>query len=352
MDISHYLNKKNSFRELSDEDFEHLVPLFAQQLENSGFIYDSPSPEDIQKDWKSLCKKTVVSVAGTTATTTTNNEKHIVISATCVVGMKIIRKYMPHFYNVKNYKGVSVISLWKKENVEKALRFNRKYHSTPYVSEIIRSLSFTNGLGKITIYRPIMAKNIVSYLNAQSVLDVCVGWGGRMLGSVSVGSNVHYTGIEPCMATYEGLCQIRDTLSLDNIELINKPAELALEQMPKDRKFDMALTSPPYYNLEIYSDEHDQSLQYGSYEQWIHKFLEPVIAGVLGRVKCSCWSIKNFKTNKKYALLEDVIQIHEKNGWKMMDITFSMTNSKRPGGSAMDAEKKASEETTYLFIPM
>ena len=288
--ISKYINKKSSLRDLSDAEFEIVVFTLAQELEDDGFIYDSSSKEEISKDWNNLCKKKTASYDSD------NSNNCIAIGATCTIGMKCIRKFMPHFYNVKNFKGVSILSLWKKANLEKALRFNRKYHSTPYVSEIIRSLSFTNGLGKITIYRPVMAKTVVNYFNAQSVLDVCVGWGGRMLGSIA--ANASYTGIEPCVKTFQGLSQIRDTLGFgDNVELINDTAENALAIMQVDKQYDMALTSPPYYNLELYSDEENQSLQYGSYEQWITKFLEPVIVAVLSRVKYSCWSIKNFKTD-------------------------------------------------------
>ena len=74
----------------------------------------------------------------------------------------------------------------------------------------------------------------------------------------------------------------------------------------------------------------------------------------MNRVKFSCWSVKNFKTDKKYDLLTDVIRIHENNGWKMMDITFTMSNSKRPGTTAVTADATASpkktEEITYVFI--
>jgi DNA modification methylase len=43
-------------------------------------------------------------------------------------------------------------------------------------------------------------------------------------------------------------------------------------------KVNLILTSPPYYNLEIYSDEATQSVKNDqSYEQWIDAFLKPVI---------------------------------------------------------------------------
>ena len=341
-----YIGKKNSLKDLIDSEFERILPHLALELETNGFIneYENIRNDIILKDWKSLKNKKIVK--DTTS-----------VSATCVTGMKIIRKYMPHFYDVENYKNVSVKSLWNKENLEKALSFNRKYHSTPYVSEIIRSLSFTNGLGKITIYRPILAKIVVSQLeDIKSVLDISVGWGGRMLGSSSLDKDVRYVGIEPCKKTYDGLCKIKETLDLKNVQLINKPAEIALfEDIPSSEKFDLALTSPPYFNLEIYSNEETQSLNYGSYENWIEKFLRPVILNVLSRVKYSAWSVKNFKTDKKYNLLDDIIKIHAENNWVMDDkLTFTMSNSKRPGVKKNDEEGdkviKKTEENTYVFI--
>jgi len=348
IDPTLYLNKKDALRNLSDEEFEVLVPKLAQALEDSGFMYDASTEEDIKKDWTALLKKTTSSVP--------NSQGVIVVPATSTIGMKVIRRYMPHFYAVKNYRGVSVLSLWTKQHIEKALRFNRKYHSTPYVSEIIRSLSFTNGLGKITIYRPLITKTIVSYFGAKSVLDVCVGWGGRMLGSIAAGSDVTYTGIETCLATYNGLCNIRDavlsTTDQPRVTLIRAPAEYALQNLPPDQTFDLALTSPPYFNLELYDEstsETGQSMQYQTYNAWVTYFLEPIIVGVIQRVKYSCWSVKNFKTDKKYNLLNDVIAIHEKNGWHMMDACFSVKNSSRPGNSG-STDSAGSEEMTYVFI--
>jgi hypothetical protein len=350
--IKLYIGKKNSLRNLSDSDFEEILPLLASELESIGFINEHENITDdvLLKDWNNLKKKKI--------------ETDVMsVNATSITGIKIIKKYMPHFYDVENYKNVSVRSLWTKKNLEKALSFNRKYHSTPYISEIIRSLSFTNGLGKITIYRPILAKIVVSQLeDISSVLDISVGWGGRMLGASSLDKDVRYVGIEPCKKTYDGLCKIKKTLHLQNVQLINKPAEIALfEDIPLSEKFDLALTSPPYFNLEIYSNEETQSLNYGSYENWIEHFLKPVIINVLSRVKYSAWSVKNFKTDKKYNLLDDIIKIHKKNNWKLSDnLVFTMSNSKRPGikknqDSSGDQVKdgiKKTEENTYIFVRM
>ena len=361
------LNRKHALTNLTDAEFEAMLPQLAAELETHGVLRESYSDSEIQKDWALLLKKDTTINAMT-------------ISATEVAGMKVLRKHMRHFHSVRNYKGHSVESLWTQPCLEKALRFNRAQHSTPYASEIIRSLSFANGLGKVTMYRPLMAKKVVSYLANKDqlkevrLLDVCAGWGGRMIGAKSVegggdklppqtpreggGPKVHYTGIDPCAKTYEALRAIRDELGLTNVTLINKPAEVALQELdPGAAKYDIALTSPPYYNLEIYSDEPTQSISSSAldgYQAWLNKFLSPVIAGVIRLgVKYSCWSVKNFKTDQKYDLLDDVIRIHGEHGWQLLEgAMFTMANSRRPGqkSASEDVTPKKTEECTYVFV--
>jgi len=365
------LNRKHALTNLTDAEFEALLPELAAELEVNGVLRETYTDADIQKDWALLQKKDTTIHAMT-------------ISATEVAGMKVLRKHMRHFHAVRNYKGNSVESLWTQPCLEKALRFNRAQHSTPYASEIIRSLSFANGLGKVTMYRPLMAKKVVAYLAEKDklkevrVLDVCAGWGGRMIGAKSAegggggdkgggdelppqtprkegGLKVHYTGIDPCEKTYAALRAIRDELGLHNVTLIHQPAEVALQQ-PLGT-YDIALTSPPYYNLELYSDEPTQSVATkDGYQTWLNEFLKPVIAGVIRLgVKYSCWSVKNFKTDKKYDLLDDVIRIHGEHGWRLLDdVVFTMANSRRPGQKATPSEEdvapKKTEECTYVFV--
>jgi hypothetical protein len=339
------LNRKHALTRLTDTEFEAILPNLASELAANGVLRETYSDAEIQKDWALLQKKD--------ATINPLN-----ISATEVAGMKVLRKHMQHFHAVRNYKGHSVESLWTQPCLEKALRFNRAQHSTPYASEIIRSLSFANGLGKVTMYRPLMAKKVVAYLADKDklkdvrVLDVCAGWGGRMIGAKSAGGlKVHYTGIDPCAKTYAALRAIRDELGLTNVTLINKPAEVALQQSLGT--YDIALTSPPYYNLELYSDEPTQSVSgpNAGYQAWLDTFLSPVIQGVIRLgVKYSCWSVKNFRTDKKYDLLDDVVRIHGEHGWRLLDgVVFTMANSRRPGQKAASDQKKT-EECTYVFV--
>ena len=343
------INTRNILKAMTDEEFDIFLPDFCKAVYATGFdnfvkTYNN-GLKSMDADWASLVKKKVEK----------NN-----ISSTSTVGLCIIRRCMPHIYEVQNYKGKSVKNAWTIKQLEKAVRTNRKSHSTPYASEIIRQLGFTSGTSKVTIYRPLLTKRIIQYFNAKNVLDVCVGWGGRMLGSVCV-NGVAYTGIEPCSKTFRGLERMRDALALQNVVLYKDMAENVLPTL--ECKYDVALTSPPYYNLEKYSDEATQSHNYGKYEDWVVKFLKPVIHGVLDKLVeggKSCWSVKNFKTDKKYNLYDDVVRLHKEKGWEKAEVEFYVGNCVRPGLKEKRKVKwffkeivyevpKTGQETTFVF---
>ena len=333
-DIYDYLNKKNMFRNIDDENFIIFSNIFADKLYEYGFDklledYNNGLTSN-EKDWFNLKKKQI---------------DIDWINAQSTVGTNIIKRNMPHIYEVSNYKGYSIKKLWIKENILKAIIVNRKSHPTPYVSEIIRQIGFICSSSKVTLYRPLLTKRIVETFNSKNVLDVCVGWGGRMLGSSCI-DGVKYTGIEPFKKTYKGLKNIKKELNLGNVILYNDTAENILPKLKKE--YDLALTSPPYYNLEIYSEDKNQSHKYGSYEEWIDNFLRPVIFGVLDKLLDhgkSCWSVKNFKTDKKYNLYDDVVKLHNERGWIKIDREFYVGNCTRPG-----LNMNKGKESTFVFV--
>ena len=337
MNVFDYLNKHDSLREMTDDAFEEFLPEFTTALLTFGFeplvAYYNNTLKSARDDWHELCKRPVIE----------NN-----ISSTNVVGLSILKRNMPHIYEVENYKGKSVMKSWTYPIIEKAIRVNRQSHSTPYISEIVRQIGFVSGTSKVTMYRPLLTKRIVTYFGAKRVLDVCVGWGGRMIGSACI-PGVQYLGIEPCIKTYDGLNKICKDLDVKNVTLLNGCAEHILPTLEDGvALFDLAITSPPYYNLEVYSNETTQSHMYGTYEQWVESFLKPVVHGVLNRLTAtgtSAWSVKNFKTNKQYNLYDDIVSLHLEKGWVKMDVEFYVGNPVRPGSNTA----KEGKEITYIF---
>jgi 16S rRNA G966 N2-methylase RsmD len=338
--IYDYLNIKNKFIDMSDDEFSKFADIFSIDIYNYGFDnlindYNNNLSSSI-KDWNKL-KKTII---------TTNH-----LSSTNTTGLNIIKKCMSHIYEVENYKGISIKKLFTIINIRKALVMNRRTKHTPYVSEIIRQLGFMGSIPKTTIYRPVLTKRIVEYYNAKNILDVCTGWGGRMLGTCSI-EGTHYTGIEPCIKTYNSLNEIINKLKLDNIKIYNDTAENILPNL-LDNYYDIAITSPPYYNLEKYSDEPNQSInKYTTYDLWYEYFLKPVIYNVILKLKDngkSVWSVKNIKTDMKYNLYDDIVELHKNKGWVQNDITFYISNSVRAGLRDSKGNMAKGRETTFVF---
>lgn len=54
--MNNIINKRNTLRDLSDTDFEILLPKLISELETHGILYENYSQEDILKDWESLKK--------------------------------------------------------------------------------------------------------------------------------------------------------------------------------------------------------------------------------------------------------------------------------------------------------
>jgi hypothetical protein len=254
------------------------------------------------------------------------------------VGHKLLDHHMPHFWEVTNAKGVCVSDLAADPvAVRKALLLNTQMHSTPYKSEIRRTLVLSGGLASVTKYRAGLAKHLVKTYGATRVLDPCIGWGGRMLGTLAAGAT--YIGCEPDPNTFAGLRGILADIDRE-AELYNEPAEVRLPQIPS-ASVDMILTSPPYFTLELYTGG-DQSVKEGmTWEQWVQGWLRPVIHEALRCLRpggVSCWSVKNFK----YPLADVVRDLHAEKGYRFVE-SCTVTGPGRPGIT------KPSEEQTFTY---
>lgn len=325
--IELYLGKKNSTRNLSDDEFELLLPKLSNELELVSF-YTTYSEKELKDDWVKLQQW---------------NANVLSISSTQRIGLKLCEHFFPNFYDIQSKNGNSFKSLWKADNLQKVLKWNRKSHSTPYLSELKRGIYFNFNLPKSTMYRPQMAKMITANLSATRVLDPCAGWGGRMLGVVSAGAD--YLAFEPNTKTYDGLLKLAKYLNItDKVTIIN---DSALEMNKYNiGEFDLVLTSPPYFNLEVYSDEKTQSInEHHTYSDWFSNFLEPLIKLSTSHLKkfgWSCWNVHNIGNMK---MIDDVRNIHidyktQKN--------FCVTSSKRQTNQTTKKNKNSDVTICYL----
>jgi len=259
------------------------------------------------------------------------------------VGHKLLDHHMPHFWEVRSSKGVSVAELARSpEALRKALLLNTQMHSTPYKSEIRKALVLSGGLSTVTKYRAGLAKFLVKRYEATRVLDPCIGWGGRMLGALAAGAT--YVGCEPDPKTFAGLQGILADIERE-AEVYAEPAETRLPQIPT-ASVDMLLTSPPYYTLELYTGG-DQSVKEGmTWDAWVTTWLRPVVHDALRCLRpggMSCWSVKNIKIGSRSYPLADVVRdLHAEQGYTLRE-SFTLKGPGRPGVT------KPSEEQTFCY---
>ena len=320
------LNIRHSTRSMTDADFESALPSLAKELEQHNFL-PSYTNQQLDKDWKDLCKWQ-------------STDNHI--NSTSRLGMKLCEHFNPNFYDIESATGTSFKSLWKAENLEKILRWNRKSHSTPYLSELKRGIYFCCGLTKNTMYRPQMMKLACMHYKPDIVLDPCAGWGGRMLGAVSYGAQ--YIAFEPNTQTYANLQKMAAFLGIQNyVTLICDDARnMKKYNLPK---VGLVLTSPPYFDLEVYTHESTQSINTTpTYQDWADNFLCEIIKlGIdhLTDTGVSCWNVGKVRGRDMNI---DVLKYHQEFGFDKLNV-LDVISSKRQGNQSATKNDKSSDST-------
>lgn len=332
MKIEDILNKRYATRSMSDKDFETNLQTFADQLTSVDYkpSYEEPA---LHKDWKALCKF--------------NCSGMKTINSTSRIGMKLCEHFFPNFWDIKSKKHGSFNDKWQDtELLKKVLIWNRKCHSTPYLSELKRGIYFCSGMTKSTMYRPQLAK-CVTY-GAKTVFDPCAGWGGRLLGSVANGAK--YYAFEPNTKTFDNLNRMVDFLDIrDHVQLINDDVLNIKEyDLPP---MDICITSPPYFDLEIYTDEETQSINNTkTYSDWVDNFLAPTINNCIELLTdsgVSCWNVAKCGKDDMW---EDTIRVHNENNFYQTD-EFIISSSRRQANQNSSKNQKSTDKTIVFSRP-
>lgn len=231
-------------------------------------------------------------------------------------GLKLCQHFFPNFWNIKNSKGLCFADCWHNyELMDRVRTWGKQSMSQLWLSWVRRAVFMAGGLPNSSFYRPHFSRQIVLNTGIQEgiLFDPCAGWGGRMLGTVSTGW--HYVACEPNRETYNNLRSMIQFLGIDHkVTLYNIPAEEFDSGSLRD--VDVVLTSPPYFNLEVYTESPDQSYnRYNNYQVWVQQWLRPLIQNSIHMLKpqgLSCWNVMNFNN---CPLASDVIDAHKELGY-------------------------------------
>ena len=133
---------------------------------------------------------------------------------------------------------------------------------------------------------------------AWTMFDPCAGFGGRLLGAISSKKILHYWGTDPNSLNkgcYQQLVNFYKKhigtqssvdikyLPVEDYDTKSYHSNKGLTDFRQPTNIgnyvgDLVLTSPPYFDREIYSNEPTQSSnRYRTYKEWKEKFLEVLI---------------------------------------------------------------------------
>jgi hypothetical protein len=200
--------------------------------------------------------------------------------------------------------------------------------------------------------------------NKLVIYDPSCGWGGRILGAMSVNDDriVHYIGTDPNrdnfpkeghpqgkygsladfynQNTYRGNSFFSTT---NTYEVFMHGSETIgdTEGFSKYKGMvDLVFTSPPYFNREAYSEDETQSYKkFSSYESWRDGFLQPTLltcVEVLKSDRYLLWNIADLLVRGEYLPLEeDSKKILESLGMQYK-YTLKMAMESMPGQNRLD----------------
>lgn len=126
-------------------------------------------------------------------------------------------------------------------------------------------------------FRLTISLSIIKYFNGTRILDISAGWGDRLISALAYNKLEYYHGFDPskCMEKYydkiiKTLCDSPDDYYKYKIESI--PFENAILVY----KYNLIMTSPPYFDLEVYeTNNNNQSIDSakGSLKVWFYDYL-------------------------------------------------------------------------------
>jgi hypothetical protein len=133
--------------------------------------------------------------------------------------------------------------------------------------------------GSISIFKPIVAMYIYNKFNPKSILDMTMGWGGRLVGACALDIE-KYTGIEINSNLYKPYKNMLKFLCGKTKTKVKLFFEDAVKFDYSKIDYDLVLTSPPYYNIEVYRKNKKMSK-----EEWNENFYKPLFQNSWNNLK-------------------------------------------------------------------
>jgi hypothetical protein len=215
--------------------------------------------------------------------------------------------------------GVSPFSYWQNLNNRKKIIHEcvKKFNGVVNVYTLRETLfNLTNACSS---FRPTVIVSLIKLFgNRKRILDISSGWGDRLIGSIAANVD-YYFGVDPNPDLHEGYNNIIKFFNVDKKKFIIKKSgfeKVKIQMPPNDKygnkqKFDIIMTSPPYFDLEIYTQKTGQSVLNRGKKAWLEQFMYPSLKkawNVLEDDGILALNINNKREENAEGYVEDIIE--------------------------------------------
>lgn len=181
------------------------------------------------------------------------------------------------------------------------------------------------------------------------------GFGGRLLGALSSKKNFKYVGTDPNTETMYHLHELAEYIEMvtgrdDSYELHCCGSE---DFKGKPNSIDFAFSSPPYFDLEIYSDEPTQCYnKFPNLEDWLEGYVRQTIKNISYMLKPGRFyavNIADFTVGKDgfVAYVDEWIKISTEEGMPLYDTVYLGVTAR--AGSKEQAAGELKKENILIF---
>ena len=186
-----------------------------------------------------------------------------------------------------------------------------------------------------------------------NVYDYSCGYGGRLLGIGSSNFKYKYIGVEPNTETVNYLNYLNDVI--DEATGVRGTIIQSVSEQYQPEDIDLAFSSPPYFNLEKYSNEETQCMvQFKTEDEWFEGYVAPTMENIKrslnddGIFATNIADYKSYDRKEPYEVVQRWIQTAEKVGFKYDGVIKMMLNT-RPGVGNDRKEGREKWEGVYVF---
>jgi len=283
---------KEHFVSMTKNNFEKFVDKIVEHYNKEGFPYFPTNEGYRQARFEELKWCSLDNIIENNFIKRTNH------------GINLAWSYFPHAFAVQCGKMMTPIQAYEDKEIFRKLVIKACKHGDGLSDSTIRGLlRLYSGVQAVSNFRPTAAAAIYTHYAPKGVVwDMSGGWGGRLLGAIRAGLK-HYTATEPSSLTHKGLIALGNDFKKQSA---NKSFSFEIQKLgsevykPQRASLDLCFTSPPYFNLEKYSDEATQSFKkFNDKDAWVEGFLIPTLENCYYGLKKGKYCLVNIADPKK-----------------------------------------------------